>query len=94
MADASTAVLVRDPKAAKRIRWEDNRVDELEVEIDERVVGLLALQQPMAGVLRQLIATNKVSNDLERVADHAVNIARAGVFTAAAAFGFTQAPAE
>ena len=77
VADASTAVLARDSKAAKRIRAEDHRVDELEVEIDERVVELLALQQPMAGVLRQLIATNKVSNDLERVGDHAVNIAKA-----------------
>lgn len=77
VADASTAFLERDPKAAKRIRAEDHRVDELEVEIDERVVELLALQQPMAGVLRQLIATIKVSNDLERVGDHAVNIAKA-----------------
>lgn len=77
VAEASEAVLVRDAAAAKRIRAEDHRVDELEVEIDERVVELLALQQPMASVLRQIIATNKVSNDLERVGDHAVSMAKA-----------------
>lgn len=77
VAEASAALLARDPKAARHIRAEDDRVDELEVEIDEHVVKLLALQQPMAGVLRQLIATSKVSNDLERVGDHAVNIAKA-----------------
>lgn len=77
VAEASEAVLVRDAGAAKRIRAEDHRVDELEVEIDERVVELLALQQPMASVLRQIIATNKVSNDLERVGDHAVSMAKA-----------------
>jgi phosphate transport system protein len=77
VAEAATAVLERDPDAATRIKKEDDRIDDLEVEIDERVVGLLALQQPMASVLRQIIATNKVSNDLERVGDHAVNIAKA-----------------
>jgi len=77
VAEASAAVLARDASAAEHIRADDHRVDELEVEIDERVVELLALQQPMAGLLRQLIFTNKVSNDLERVADHAVNLAKA-----------------
>jgi len=77
VAAASVAVLERDAGAAERIKHEDDRIDELEVEIDERVVALLALQQPMASVLRQIIATNKVSNDLERVGDHAVNIAKA-----------------
>jgi phosphate transport system protein len=62
---------------AARIEAEDDHIDQLEVEIDERVMELLALQQPMASVLRQLIAINKVSNDLERVGDHAVNIAKA-----------------
>ena len=77
VAEASTAVVTRDGSAAKRIREQDHRIDELEVEIDERVVELLALQQPMAGVLRQIIAINKVSNDLERVGDHAVSMAKA-----------------
>jgi phosphate transport system protein len=74
---ASQAALERDPTAAETIKVADDRVDELEVEIDERVVELLALQQPMASDLRQIITTNKISNDLERMGDHAVNISSA-----------------
>jgi phosphate transport system protein len=77
VAQAVQAVLDRDPTAAASIVREDDRVDELEVEVDERVTELLALFQPMATDLRQIIATNKVANDLERVGDHAVNIAKA-----------------
>jgi phosphate transport system protein len=74
---ATKAVLTRNPAAAADIIAEDSRVDELEVEVDERVVELLALFQPMASDLRQIITSNKVANDLERVGDHAVNIAKA-----------------
>jgi phosphate transport system protein len=77
VARAIRAVLERDGKAAASIVADDNRVDELEVEIDERVMELLALHQPMASDLRQIISTNKAANDLERVGDHAVNIAKA-----------------
>ncbi|MFQ5536292.1 MAG: phosphate signaling complex protein PhoU [Gemmatimonadota bacterium] len=77
VARACTAVLERDPNAARSIRAEDDRVDELEVAIDEAVVELLALQQPMATDLRLILTTNKVANDLERVGDHAVNISKA-----------------
>lgn len=77
LADATRAVLERDPTAGETLRVGDERVDDLEVEIDERVVELLALQQPMASDLRQIITTNKVANDLERIGDHAVNIANA-----------------
>lgn len=77
LAKATQAVLDRDPSQGEKLRDADERIDELEIEIDERVVELLALQQPMASDLRQIIATNKVANDLERIADHAVNIARA-----------------
>ncbi len=77
VARAVSAVLERNAGAAASIVAEDSRVDELEIEVDERVVELLALHQPMASDLRQIIATNKVANDLERVGDHAVNIANA-----------------
>lgn len=77
LADATRAVLERDPSQGEILTANDERIDDLEVEIDERVVELLALQQPMASDLRQIITTNKVSNDLERIGDHAVNIARA-----------------
>jgi len=74
---ATKAVLTRNSAGVADIVEEDNRVDELEIEVDERVVELLALFQPMASDLRQIITSNKVANDLERVGDHAVNIAKA-----------------
>jgi phosphate transport system protein len=77
VADGAQAVLERDRTAAKSIKRIDDRIDALEVEIDARVVELLALYQPMASDLRQVIASNKVANDLERVGDHAVSMAKA-----------------
>jgi phosphate transport system protein len=77
VARATTAVLDRDATVAASIIEEDGRVDDLEVEIDARVMELLALHQPMAGDLRQIVAANKTANDLERVGDHAVNMAKA-----------------
>ncbi|NJD18555.1 MAG: phosphate signaling complex protein PhoU [Gemmatimonadetes bacterium] len=74
---ATQAVLERDPTVAEAVIEEDGRVDDLEVEIDTRVMELLALHQPMAGDLRQIITAHKTSNDLERVGDHAVNMAKA-----------------
>lgn len=74
---AIKAVLERDPSVAEEVMAADDRVDELEMEIDERVIELLALQQPMASDLRQIVTTNKISNDLERMGDHAVNISKA-----------------
>ncbi len=67
----------RDPRPVEWADAEDDRVDQLEIEIDERAMELLALQQPMARDLRQVVATLKAANDLERVGDHAVNIAKA-----------------
>lgn len=77
VARAAEAVLERDPSVAEAIIEEDGRVDDLEVEIDTRVMELLALHQPMAGDLRQIVSTNKAANDLERMGDHAVNMAKA-----------------
>jgi phosphate transport system protein len=57
----------------------DTEVDALEVEIEARAIGLLALQQPMARDLRFIVGAIKISNDLERVGDHAVNIAQATI---------------
>ena len=59
------------------VRGADDRIDELEVEMDERVLELLALQHPMAGDLRLVFVALKASNDIERIGDHAVNIAKA-----------------
>lgn len=74
---AVDALLERDGSATPDIREADQVIDELEIRIDEDAMELLALQQPMAKDLRQIVATLKIANDLERVGDHAVNIARA-----------------
>lgn len=67
----------RDSRISKQVRKADDRIDELEVEMDERVIELLALQHPMAGDLRLVFVALKASNDIERIGDHAVNIAKA-----------------
>jgi phosphate transport system protein len=54
----------------------DYEVDEMEVEIEEECLKILALHQPVAGDLRFLIVVIKINNDLERIADLAVNIAQ------------------
>jgi phosphate transport system protein len=74
---AVEAFLQRDTEAVKKIRAADRKVDAMEVELDNRVVGLIALHQPVASDLRQILATLKISNDVERVGDHALNIAKA-----------------
>jgi phosphate transport system protein len=65
----------RDPPLAGQVIEDDRAIDRLEIDIEERCVRLLALQQPLATDLRFITAALKISNDLERVGDHAVNIA-------------------
>src|SRR5439155_21246767 len=75
-ATAVDAVLRRDGDKASQVILGDNEIDHLELEVEETVIRLLATQQPMARDLRFLTAAMKISNDLERVGDHAVNIAQ------------------
>lgn len=74
---AVEALLERDPQKALEVIEKDNAVDELELAVDNAAINLLALQQPMARDLRFITSATKISNDLERVGDHAVNIAEA-----------------
>lgn len=69
------ALSTKNPELARRMVEEDEKIDKMEVEIDELVLKLLALQQPMAIDLRYLITALKINNDLERMGDQAVNIA-------------------
>ncbi|MEA1968189.1 MAG: phosphate signaling complex protein PhoU [Thermodesulfobacteriota bacterium] len=71
---AIVAVKTNDAGLAKQIIDSDVEIDELEVEIEEECLKILALYQPVAIDLRFLIAVVKINNDLERVADLAVNI--------------------
>ena len=73
---AVEALLERDPDKAQRVIVGDRVIDSMEVEIEEQCINLLALQQPMARDLRMLTSALKIANDLERVGDHAVNIAQ------------------
>jgi phosphate transport system protein len=70
------ALETRDGDAAKKIIISDHEIDEMEVEIEEECLKILALYQPVAIDLRFLTAVIKINNDLERIADEAVNIAR------------------
>jgi phosphate transport system protein len=74
---AINAVIRKDDSATQKVIETDARVDSLEIEIDNAIVDLLALQQPVASDLRFILAALKINNDLERIGDHAVNIAQA-----------------
>ncbi len=76
LALAVEALLERDPAKAADVIAGDRLVDEMEVEIEEKCIRLLALQQPMARDLRMVTSALKIASDLERVGDHAVNIAQ------------------
>jgi len=73
---AVEALLERNSEKAKRVIAGDRIIDGMEVEVEEACIDLLALQQPMARDLRMLVAAIKIANDLERVGDHAVNLAQ------------------
>ncbi len=72
---AIEALLERNAEKAQRVIDQDGAIDALEMEIEDSAVALLALQQPMAKDLRLITMAMRICNDLERVGDHAVNIA-------------------
>ena len=74
---AMRALRARDAELAKEVVRRDNDLDAMEIVVDDMCIHLLALQQPMARDLRLITMAMKISNDLERVGDHAVNIAEA-----------------
>ena len=73
---AVEALLERDEEKALQVILGDREIDNREVDIEERCLSLLARQQPMARDLRLLMSAMRIANDLERVGDHAVNIAQ------------------
>jgi len=72
---ANDAIRSNDADIARKIIESDYEVDEMEVEVEEECLKILALHQPVAVDLRFLIAVIKINNDLERIGDQAVNIA-------------------
>ncbi|MBW4093594.1 MAG: phosphate signaling complex protein PhoU [Proteobacteria bacterium] len=82
VAGAARAILDRDTAAAAQVMEEDKRVDALEQEVEQFVIRTLALRQPMAGDLRQVVAALKITGDLERIGDYAANVAKRSVVLA------------
>ena len=74
--DSMTALVDRNLELGKTVRQTDDKMDALEIKINEKAVRLIALRQPMAEDLRMIVAIMKVSASLERIGDYAKNIAK------------------
>lgn len=73
---ATDTIETLDVESARKIIATDYEIDEMEVEVEEECLKILALYQPVAVDLRFIIAAIKINNDLERIADEAANIAQ------------------
>ena len=76
---AMQALTARDSELARQVLAHDDEIDQLELEIDRLCIDVLALRQPAARDLRFVVSVAKITPILERIADHACNIARAAV---------------
>jgi phosphate transport system protein len=83
IAKAVMAMVRRDARLAEEVVAADEEIDRMEVEVEEECLKLLALYQPVAGDLRFIVAALKINNDLERMGDLAVNIAKGAARLAA-----------
>ncbi len=79
---ACESVLERDTESAARVVESDPKVDALETEVEQFVIRLLALRQPMAQDLRHIVAAMKITGDLERIGDYAANVAKRSIVLA------------
>jgi phosphate transport system protein len=82
IAKAIAAVMKHDAELAQQVAEGDDEIDQMEVEVEEDCLKILALYQPVAIDLRFVVAVLKINNDLERMADLAVNIARRAEYLA------------
>ena len=73
---ACAAVIEKDGDLATRVMESDPKVDAVEHEVEQFVIRLLALRQPMAQDLRQIVSALKITGDLERIGDYAANVAK------------------
>src|SRR5262249_29707897 len=76
---AVQALMERDNQIAREVLKHDDAIDSLEVAVDRQCIDIIALRQPAARDLRFVIAVAKMAPILERIADHACNIARAAI---------------
>ena len=75
VSQAVQAVLDRNKELAIAVHGSDDAIDQMEIEVEEDCLKILALHQPLSIELRFIIAVLKINNDLERIGDQAVNIA-------------------
>jgi phosphate transport system protein len=80
VAKVVTALVNRDTKLAREVIAADTDIDNLEIAVEAECLKLLALQQPVAGDLRFIVATLKINNDLERMGDLAKKIGKNVVY--------------
>jgi len=73
------AVFEKNEDLANRVLEEEPAINEMQIEIDDRVMQLVALQAPMAVDLRFILCASRINNDLERIGDQAVNIAQSAL---------------
>ena len=76
MERATTALLTADLKLAEEVISDDDRIDALHHDLDARILNLMARQQPVAGDLRTLVTSIRMSADLERMGDLAHHVAK------------------
>jgi phosphate transport system protein len=88
---AADAIMNRNAAAATHAVEDDPKVDALEREIEQFVIRLLALRQPVAEDLRRIVAALKVSTDLERVGDYAANVAKRSIVLGQFSFPYSLA---
>jgi phosphate transport system protein len=79
LAAATAAVTQGDSAAATAAMEQDPAVDALERGVESFVIRMLALRQPVAGDLRQIVAALKIASDLERIGDYAANVAKRSI---------------
>jgi phosphate transport system protein len=79
---AIASLVRRSPEIAREVLDGDDAIDKKELEVEDLCLKMLALHQPVAGDLRFIVAVMKVNNDLERMGDHAQNIAERALFLA------------
>lgn len=73
---AVKSLLNEDCDLAEKVIKEDDEIDALEKEVENKAIILIATQQPLATDLRKIFTISKIVTDLERIADHCVSIAR------------------
>lgn len=79
---AAESITERDTEAAAKAVEADPRVDALEREVEHFVIRMLALRQPVASDLRQIVAALKITHDMERIGDYAANVAKRSIVLA------------